>query len=70
MAEVFIERNEDGWQAKRNKRTVSRGETQTDLGEEMHDRFPKDVIFGERVRRGDDDLPKPNKWRVLHHAKE
>jgi hypothetical protein len=70
MAEVFIEQDEDGWRAKRNKRTVSRGDTQANLGEEMHDRFPKDVIFGERVRRGDDDLPKPNKWRVLHQPTE
>lgn len=70
MAKVFIEQEEDGWRAKRNKITVGRSGTQTDLGEEMHDRFPGDVIFGERVRRGDNDLPKPDKWRVLHQPKE
>ena len=70
MAEVFIEQDEDGWRAKRNKRTVGHSDTQTDLGEEMHDRFPRDVVFGERVRRGDDDLPKPNKWRVLHQPND
>ena len=70
MAEVFIEQDEDGWRAKRNKRTVGQGDTQADLGEAMHNRFRKDVIFGERVRRGDNDLPKPNKRRVLHQPKE
>jgi hypothetical protein len=36
----------------------------------MHDRFPDDVIYGERVRSGENDLPKPDKWRVLHHPKK
>ena len=70
MAEVFIEQDEDGWRAKRHTRTVGRSDTQTGLGGEMHDHFPNDVIFGERVRRGDNDLPKPNKWRVLHRPKK
>jgi hypothetical protein len=68
MAEVFIEQGDDGWKARRNKRIVDSGDTQTDLGDDMHDRFPGDVIFGERVRRGDNDLPKPDKWRVLHRS--
>ena len=70
MAEIFIEQHEDGWKAKRNKRTVDSGDTQTDLGQDMHDRYPNDVIFGERVRHGDNDRPKPNKWRVLHKPKK
>lgn len=70
MAKVFIEQGDEGWMARCNKRTVDSGDTQTDLGEEMHDRFPDDVIFGERVRRGENDLPKPDKWRVLHRPKK
>jgi len=70
MGKVFVEEHEDGWKARRNKETVDSGDTQADLGKEMHDRFPGDVIFGERVRRGDNDLPKPDKWRVLHKPKK
>lgn len=66
MAEVFVEKHDDEWRAKRNKRTVGTGGTQGELGEEMHEKFPNDVIFGERVRRGDNDKPKPDKWRPLH----
>ena len=70
MCKVFIEQDDEGWIAKRNKQIVDNGNTQTDLGGDMHDRFPDDVIYGERVRSGENDLPKPDKWRVLHHPKK
>lgn len=70
MAKVFVEQDDEGWIARRNKRIVDSGNTQTGLGDDMHDRFPGDVIYGERVRHEDNDLPKPDKWRVLHHPKK
>jgi hypothetical protein len=70
MGKVFIEEHEDGWIARRNKQVVSSGSTQGDLGEAMHNRYPEDVIYGERVRRGNNEKPKPDKWRVLYPSSE
>jgi hypothetical protein len=64
MSNIYVEREEDGYVALQNRRTIATGNTQEEAAERAHRIRPEDPVLAERVRntgRGHRD-----KWRRIY----
>jgi hypothetical protein len=64
MSNIFVEREDDGYVARQNKRVIAKGDTQAETIARARRAEPDDPVLAERVR--DTTRGSRDKWRRVY----